>query len=307
VGDDLAADLRRVLSSQWLDGNSSSCDPYKEYGLRDLFERCLKRMNDEAPIRMLAPVKLGECLRCLRELKRLTMGDLSRALGVSVSQISNWELGREPMPELEQRKYVSALFDAPEVLNARVIATSSTRVQELLENNTALVNELRRVDRQRQVREFHAAVVGEPLPEHPCVPSEAILRRQARLITEEYLEAMEAIYTGGNLVAEGVNLYTVQETLNAIVDQAPLSVKLPELIDATVDLDYVVEGLRAWCGIDSQGVWAVVQAANMAKAGGPKRKSDNKQLKPPGWKPPDIAAEIERQKAAALARERGPK
>lgn len=66
---------------------------------------------------------------------------------------------------------------------------------------------------------------------------------------------------------------------------------VPEVADALADLIYVAIGMAIEMGIDLNEVWRVVQAANISKASGPKRE-DGKQLKPEGWKPPNVEAEI---------------
>lgn len=68
---------------------------------------------------------------------------------------------------------------------------------------------------------------------------------------------------------------------------------LPEIADALVDLIYYAIGAAQAFGFDIREVWEEVQAANMRKLGGPKR-ADGKQLKPEGWKPPDVKAALER-------------
>jgi predicted HAD superfamily Cof-like phosphohydrolase len=69
---------------------------------------------------------------------------------------------------------------------------------------------------------------------------------------------------------------------------------LPEMADGVVDLIYVLIGRAVSYGIDLRPVWDAVHTANMAKAGGPIRE-DGKRLKPPGWKPPDVARIIKNQ------------
>jgi predicted HAD superfamily Cof-like phosphohydrolase len=58
-------------------------------------------------------------------------------------------------------------------------------------------------------------------------------------------------------------------------------------IDGLCDLVYVAYGAAVEWGIDLKPFWDEVHKANMAKTGGAKR-ADGKQLKPAGWKPPDI-------------------
>lgn len=68
-----------------------------------------------------------------------------------------------------------------------------------------------------------------------------------------------------------------------------------EEVDALVDLVYVSLGLLWALGVDPAPVWRLVHNANMAKLGGPKS-PEGKQLKPPGWTHPNIAAELDRQR-----------
>lgn len=70
---------------------------------------------------------------------------------------------------------------------------------------------------------------------------------------------------------------------------------LAEAVDALIDLQYYSLGVLINMGVDARPIWRVIQAANMAKLGGPKDK-DGKQLKPAGWKHPDIGALLEKQK-----------
>ena len=68
---------------------------------------------------------------------------------------------------------------------------------------------------------------------------------------------------------------------------------LIEAIDAMCDLQVVVLGTAVEWGIDLQPFWDEVHKTNMAKKDGPVRE-DGKQLKPEGWKPPDIEGILER-------------
>lgn len=112
-----------------------------------------------------------------------------------------------------------------------------------------------------------------PVFERPTVADADILQMRKTLIREEYVEVMEAL--------ERLISHSEQD------DLAPLAHELSDLL-------YVVYGTFWACGIDPDPVFAAVHDANMAKLGGPRR-ADGKLLKPPGWKPADIAAEIARQ------------
>jgi predicted HAD superfamily Cof-like phosphohydrolase len=75
----------------------------------------------------------------------------------------------------------------------------------------------------------------------------------------------------------------------AETEQAMFADDLPAIADGLADLIYVAIGTAVAYGIDLRPVWAAVQAANLGKLGGTVRE-DGKRMKPPGWKPPDVAA-----------------
>jgi len=64
------------------------------------------------------------------------------------------------------------------------------------------------------------------------------------------------------------------------------------------DLLYVVYGTFVALGIDADEVFEEVHAANLRKAGAPRR-ADGKQLRPDGWRPADVAGVLERQRRSA--------
>lgn len=102
----------------------------------------------------------------------------------------------------------------------------------------------------------------------------------------------EAAETANALTGKRVRYSIGDETFEASKgdEDAP---NLLEAIDGMVDTIVVVLGTAIEMGVDLDPFWDEVQRANMSKAGGPKR-DDGKQLKPPGWTPPDHAAVIKR-------------
>ena len=140
------------------------------------------------------------------------------------------------------------------------------------------------------VSEFHK-MMGVTDPTRPTVPSVDTIKLRARLITEEYIETMHALYgedtTAGRYIDKAYGTL-----LTAVIDYSP-SVSLPEFADGLADMAYVIEGSFLAFGIDSMPIHTIVHRANMAKLGGPV--IDGKQRKPDGWTPPDIAGELGRQ------------
>jgi predicted HAD superfamily Cof-like phosphohydrolase len=175
------------------------------------------------------------------------------------------------------------------------------RVQELLEANTRLVEERRAVDLEQSVREFFVTV-GQPIPDRPIIPDDRTFRFRIRMVAEEFCEMLRAAF-GPTATDESalvdpkpwVHIDSIERDLMTFVKWAPICVDFPELVDAWGDLDYVVAGARIACGVNGRPFGWLIHGANMKKADGPVRESDGKRLKPPGWTPPDIAGELERQ------------
>jgi predicted HAD superfamily Cof-like phosphohydrolase len=164
------------------------------------------------------------------------------------------------------------------------LTQQSARICELLDSNTAMVFTLRQVDRQQMVREFFV-IADQRIPEHLAIPDDATVRFRVRLIAEEFFELLYSTFPE----EFGPEVKHIEAQVLHVVSTTPIHIDLPAWCDATVDIDYVVEGARVAFGVDSRPLWAEVQRANMSKVGGPIRESDGKRLKPPGWTPPDIA------------------
>lgn len=167
------------------------------------------------------------------------------------------------------------------------------RIDELQAVNTRLVEELRRSDRRQMVREFFV-VAGQRRPERVNEATPEEFRLGVRLVAEEFFELLDAAFKSAFPGHSSDHLEHLRAAVAEFVDGAEISVDLPDLVDATVDLDYVVEGLRVRLGVDVRPIWAAVHAANMAKMGGPKR-ADGKLQKPEGWRPADVAGLLREQ------------
>lgn len=125
---------------------------------------------------------------------------------------------------------------------------------------------------QQDVADFHEAL------ELPIGDSPAIRRPELRaaLIMEEAIETCEAL-TGHKIDWR----YTGDRVSGTEQD------RLANVIDGLCDTLVVVYGTAVEAGVDLGPFWDEVHRTNMAKQGGPRR-ADGKQLKPPGWEPPDI-------------------
>ena len=76
--------------------------------------------------------------------------------------------------------------------------------------------------------------------------------------------------------------------------------EIVEQADAMIDLMYFAIGTLVEMGVKPDGIWQIVQDANMAKLwpdGKPHHREDGKTIKPPTWEDPHnkLKAEIERQ------------
>jgi predicted HAD superfamily Cof-like phosphohydrolase len=185
-------------------------------------------------------------------------------------------------------------------------------------------------DLQKQVIEFHQ-MFDQPIAESPILPEPDRVRFRARLILEEALEFIEAVFdpaspggpgiVSGQHKTAGAQLAVARVCLDRLLENATVELALPEALDALGDLDYVVEGTRLEFGVDGDPIAREIHRSNMAKAvvcehceghgadpagdkcagcGGKGRillkRADGKPLKPKDWTPPDIAGLIAKQR-----------
>lgn len=125
---------------------------------------------------------------------------------------------------------------------------------------------------QKQVEKFHK-VFDMPIQKKKIVIPE---RNQLRadLIIEEAVETAEAL-TGRK----------VQWRFYGHPD--PKQINLVKTLDGLCDILVVTYGCGVEMGADLEPYFDEVHRSNMDKVGGPVR-ADGKQLKPKGWKKPDI-------------------
>lgn len=151
-------------------------------------------------------------------------------------------------------------------------------------------------NRHHDVRAFHRRF-GHAVAEKPAVPDDETMRFRLKLIAEEFLETLDAC---------GVDVATlnVDNLLRHSIESSGLKVDLPALVDALGDLDYVIEGTRAVCGVDGAPIHNAIHLANMAKDPVYVATKDEyhrqpdpkaKPTKPDDWTPPDIDVELRRQ------------
>lgn len=175
------------------------------------------------------------------------------------------------------------------------------QVDELQTTGTALVMrnraleaeiKLRRVafssasevpDRRADVTEFHG-LIGQECGTSPHVPSDDVVRLRLRLVAEEFFEFVEAC-----LSHDQAQWYLgpAKAALADAIKRCEIDVDLPAMADATIDVDYTIEGSRVAFGIDGAPLWDAVHTANCRKRpGGAAKKAE----KPEGFEPPPIEA-----------------
>jgi predicted HAD superfamily Cof-like phosphohydrolase len=155
-------------------------------------------------------------------------------------------------------------------------------------------------DATDKVRAFHVAM-GQPTADRPQMLTVERVRLRLALILEEVSELADALGSSGYTVRR---IETVIEWLGR--DEFKRAQNLTEAADALADISYVVAGTAVEMGIPLGEVFDEVHASNMTKLGGTVRE-DGKLLKPPGYRPPDIArvlAALEIRREAELARAR---
>lgn len=174
-------------------------------------------------------------------------------------------------------------------------AQLNRQVTDLQKQCTKLLEEKRRACVDYAVREFHLKY-GHPAPGRLTVPDEATIRFRLKLVAEEFLELVEATFESQRPWTVGTekpstHLEEIRKRLTRIITKAPIDLDLPELMDATHDLDYVVAGTRVVFGYDGIPGAAEVHRANLSK----EPNGLGKPTKPEGWTPPDIAGCLRKQ------------
>lgn len=126
---------------------------------------------------------------------------------------------------------------------------------------------------------------GQECPEKPTIPSKEIRRLRAKLILEEAIAE--------TIVALGFRIMSTPSGFEIIEVCEP---SLVDIIDGCIDTRVVTTGTLISCGIKDIIPCQLVDMNNLNKFGpGSYRREDGKWIKPPGHKPPDWKAEIERQ------------
>lgn len=177
----------------------------------------------------------------------------------------------------------TALLDTIAKLGARV--THLTEQCTALQNaNTAMVNDRRANDLTLQVTEFHNAF-GYPVRHKLTTPTKEEAALRLRLVTEEYIELIEA--HGAPIALCNALKRHVESWINWQLGGPGFDIDLVEVADALGDIDFVNQGTRLTYGIPRQPVANEISRSNLAKKGGGVDER-GKLRKPQDWVGPDI-------------------
>lgn len=156
------------------------------------------------------------------------------------------------------------------------------QVEDLQHAGTALVELRRQGDITYGVSAFHQ-LFNYPTRRVPTTDIPYLeVQLRAELKAEEFGETLEGFFGRERAVA------AMQDVWMLLEHHTGFELDLVKIADGLCDEDYINEGTRQYFGIPRVAIFKEVQRANMEKVGGPIRE-DGKQLKPPGWRGPDIA------------------
>lgn len=148
---------------------------------------------------------------------------------------------------------------------------------------------------QQQVSKF-MTLAKQEVPIFPTEPSLKIRELRAKLILEEALETIEK-GLGVSIQINMMNGNYVDLEYNNLRFEADRPFSLVETADGACDISVVTTGTLSACGLDDYELQEAVNQNNLDKFGpGHTWREDGKLIKPPGHKPPDLAAIIERMK-----------
>ncbi len=157
----------------------------------------------------------------------------------------------------------------------------------------------------RRVRSF-MRLAGQATPEAPAIPDLHTRRLRARLILEETLETIAALGFSVDVPFGSEDLDGGLSRSGTVVDVGADEVDLVErfgpdlvgIVDGCEDIRVVTTGTLIACGVEDQATSVCVDENNLAKFGpGGHRDEHGKWIKPPGHRPPDIAAVLRKQGA----------
>lgn len=119
------------------------------------------------------------------------------------------------------------------------------------------------------VRQFHTTFFPEFVPSTPSFANKDAVEASLNHLEEEFIELYESFSTGD----------------------------LVDILDAIVDMVYVLLGLAVRLGLPFDQAWKIVHASNMQKVRGEGRRGKIDVIKPDGWSPPNLRVLFDDHKA----------
>ena len=151
------------------------------------------------------------------------------------------------------------------------------------------------------VREFTAGA-GQPTPSFPSSMTDDEVLFLTKMILDETMELMATILPPNEAKEKMKNMIDASKDLPQEVyakDGSEEYKKIADQADALVDVYYYSQNAACKKGINLSSIFGLVHAANMAKrdpeTGKFLKRADGKIIKPKGWTPPNVEAEIQRQ------------
>ena len=149
------------------------------------------------------------------------------------------------------------------------------------------------------VREFTKAA-EQPVPNVPEVMDKKEVFFLAEMMIDEIMEMMATVSKPDDYKSSLKEMIDNSRDLVLDLENMEEDEIIAEQADAVVDCMYYGLNATAKKGVNLTSVFNVVHSANMAKkdekTGKFPRREDGKIIKPLGWKPPNIVAEIKRQR-----------
>lgn len=139
---------------------------------------------------------------------------------------------------------------------------------------------------QQRVERF-MVLANQEIPTTPTIPDEKTRRFRAKIILEEALETVK-----------GLGFQVHQNSVDGKIEVGAQIYEpdMVEIIDGCADVIVVTTGTLSACGVADHSIQAEVDAANLRKFGpGSYKREDGKWMKPPDFRPPDIARILKEQ------------
>lgn len=144
-------------------------------------------------------------------------------------------------------------------------------------------------DHQVRVEAFMLEA-GQNVPPRPTMPDEHTRLLRAKLILEETLETIAALGVDVRLEPDqdGNHSYPLlYDLLEFTINNKPDFI---EIVDGCADLSVVSIGTLSALGVYDYAILREVDQSNLNKFDpGGHRRDDGKWIKPPNWKPPQLA------------------